>query len=222
VLAKDIISDLFPAVNVKDNGERALVRMDFFKVSHIPLIDDERNYLGLISENEIYDFDLLNKPFTTLKSVLARPFVYCDDHTYSVLGLINKLNISVVPVLNQKNKYKGALCLYDIIKYTETLTAAANPGTVFILEVNVRDYSVSQIAQIIESNNAQILSLHTSSPDDSTKLNITVKINTDDFSSVRQTLERYNYIIKAAYSGSDKYNELLEERFNEFMNYLNI
>jgi acetoin utilization protein AcuB len=222
MLAKDIISDLFPAVNINDNGEKALVRMDFFKVSHIPLIDDERNYLGLISENEIYDFDLLSKPFCTQKTVLARPFVYCEDHIYDVLGLINKLKISVVPVLTKKDKYKGALCLYDIIKFTGTLTAAGNPGVVFILEVSVRDYSVSQISQIVESNNAQILSLHTTSPEDSTKLNITLKVNTDDFSSIRQTLERYNYTIKAAFSGSDKYNELLEERYDEFMNYLNI
>jgi len=222
VQAKDIISDLFPAVNIKDKGEKALVRMDFFKVSHIPLIDDSRNYLGLISENEIYDFDLLNKSVLTHKSVLARPFVYCEDHIYDVIGLINKLKITVVPVLTQKDKYKGALCLYDIIKFTDSLTAAGNPGVVFILEVNIRDYSVSQISQIIESNNAQILSLHTSSPEDSTKLNITVKVNTDDFSSIRQTFERYNYIIKAAYTAGDKYNDLIEERFDEFMNYLNI
>ncbi len=220
--AKDLISDMFPAVNIKDKGEKALVRMDFFKVSHIPLIDDKNNYYGLISESEIYDFDLLNKSFSTYKSVLARPYVYCEDHIYEVIGLVTKLNISVVPVLNRKEKYKGSLCLYDIIKYIGTLITSDNPGTIFILELSIHDYSLSQIAQIIEGNNAKILSVYTSSPGDSTKLDVTVKINTDDFSAVRQTFERYDYKIKAAYSDSDKINVLLEERYEEFMNYLNI
>lgn len=220
--AKDLISDLFPAVNIKDKGEKALVRMDFFKVSHIPLIDEENNYYGLISESEIYDFDLLNKPFSTYKSVLARPYVYCEDHIYEVIGLVTKLNISVVPVLNRKEKYKGSLCLYDIIKYIGTLITSDNPGTIFILELSIHDYSLSQIAQIIEGNNAKILSVYTSSPGDSTKLDVTIKINTDDFSAVRQTFERYDYKIKAAYTDSEKMNVLLEERYEEFMNYLNI
>lgn len=220
--AKEIISDLFPAVNIKDKGEKALVRMDFFKVSHIPLIDGKNNYYGLISESEIYDFDLLNKPFSSYKSVLARPYVYCEDHIYEVIGLVTKLNISVVPVLNRKEKYTGSICLYDIIKYMGTIIASENLGTVFILELNIHNYSLSQIAQIIEGNNAKILSLYTSSHKDSTKLDVTVKINTSDFSAIRQTFERYDYTIKAAYTDSDKINDLLEERYDEFMNYLNI
>lgn len=220
--AKDIISDIFPAVNIKDKGEKALVRMDFFKVSHIPLIDDENNYYGLISEIEIYDFDLLNKPFSSHKSVLARPYVYCEDHIFEVIGLVTKLNISVVPVLNQKEKYQGSLSLYDIIKYMGTIVSSDNPGTVFILELSIHDYSLSQIAQIVEGNNAKILSLYTSSPGDSTKLDVTVKVNTDEISAIKQTFERYDYSIKATYTDSDKISDLLEERYEEFMNYLNI
>ncbi len=74
--AKELISDIFPSISINEIGERALVRMDFFKISHIPLTDAEGNYHGLISENEIYDFDLLQKSFATYKKVLARPFFY--------------------------------------------------------------------------------------------------------------------------------------------------
>ena len=68
--AKDLISDIFPAVNINDNGEKALVRMEFFKISHIPLVNSDADYLGLISENEIYDFDLINKIFHRIKMFL--------------------------------------------------------------------------------------------------------------------------------------------------------
>lgn len=220
--AKELISDIFPAVNINDKGEKALVRMDFFKISHIPLTDVNGNYFGLISENEIYDFDLVEKPFSTYKNVLIRPFVFCNQHIYSVINLFTKLNISVVPVLNAQEKYIGAICFHDLVRYTGKLTASENPGTIFILELDYNNYSLSQIAQIIESNGAKVLSLYASSIEDSTKLEITIKLNITDFTAVKQTLERYDYKIKAAYNENDKINELLEERYDEFMNYLNI
>ena len=220
--AKELISDIFPAVNINDKGEKALVRMDSFKISHIPLTDSDGNYFGLISENEIYDFDLIEKPFSTYKNVLARPFVLCKEHIYSVINLFTKLNISVVPVLNDREKYIGAICFHDLVKYFGRLTASENPGTIFILELDSHNYSLSQIAQIIESNGAKVLSLYANSVKDSTQLEITVKLNVTDFTAVKKTFERYDYKIKAAYNEDDKINELLEERYNEFMNYLNI
>jgi len=220
--AKDLISDIFPAVNINDKGKKALVRMDFFKISHIPLTDTEGNYFGLISENEIYDFDLVEKPFSSYKNVLASPYVMCNQHIYEVISLFTKLNISVVPVLNERKKYIGAVCFHDLVKYFGTLTASENPGAIFILEMDYHSYSLSQIAQIIESNGAKVLSLYVSSLEDSTKLEITVKINSTDFSGIKQTFERYDYKIKAAYNEDEKINELLEERYDEFMNYLNI
>jgi predicted transcriptional regulator len=220
--SKELISDIFPAININEIGERALVRMDFFKISHIPLTDDNENYLGLISENEIYDFDLLNKPIASYKNVIGRPFVFEDQHIYDTINIFSKLNISVVPVLSKKKKYIGAVCLNDIVKYLGKLTATENSGAVFIIEFNIHDYSMSQIAQIIESNDAKILSFYLYSDKNSTKLEATIKINTGDFSPIRQTFERYGYHIKAAYTEIDKINELLEERYDEFMNYLNI
>jgi len=220
--AKELISDIFPSINVNDNGEKALVRMDFFKISHIPLTDTEGNYYGLISENEIYDFNLLQNSINTYKKVLVRPFVFENQHIYDIIGLFSSLKISVVPVLNKKEKYIGAICLPELIKYLSKFFAAENMGTVFILELSIHDYSLTQISQIIEENNAKILSLYTSTKKDSTKLEVTIKINTTEFSSIRQTFERYNYFIKSAYSKDEKNNDLIDERFEEFMNYLNI
>lgn len=220
--AKNLISEIYPAVNINDKGEKGLVRMDFFKISHIPLVDADGEYYGIISESEIYDFDLLNKPFSSHKSVLARPYVYEDDHIYEVIHLFSKLNISVIPVLNKKDIYIGSLCLSDLVKYLGSLTSSENSGTLFVLELSSNDYSLSQIAQIIEGNDAKVLSLHVNSPENSTKLEVTIKVNTNDFSAIRQTFERYDYVIKEAFVEGDQVNELLEERYEEFMNYLNI
>jgi len=218
----DIISDLFPAVRMKDIGEKALERMDFFKVSHIPLIDDQDYYCGLISENEIYDFDLMKKSFLTHKNVLIRPFVRHDSHIYDAVNLFAEFNISLVPVIDKSDKYTGVILISDIVKYISTFSSMNIPGTIFVLEMSISDYSASQIAQIIEGNNAKILSLHVRFFDYSTRMEVIIKVNTNDFSAIRQTFERYNYTIKESYSEQDKVNDLIEERYLEFMNYLNI
>jgi len=220
--AKELISDIFSAVNLSDFGEKALGRMDFFKTSHIPLIDIEGNYYGLISENEIYDFNLLQKQFSKFKKVLIRPYVYENQHIYDAVNLFSSLKISVLPVLNSKKKYIGSICISELIKHLKKFFGEENLGVIFTIELSVRDYSLIQISQIIEENNAKIISLFTSTKKDSSKLELTIKINTFDFSSIRQSLERYGYFVKSSYSKNDKVNDLLNERYDEFMNYLNI
>ena len=90
-----------------------------------------------------------------------------------------------------------------------------------MLELNQSDYSVTQIGNIIEGNDAKILSLHVSSQPDSTKLEVTIKINREDLSRVLQTFNRYNYSVKATFQHGD-FDKGMNDRMNEFLHYLNI
>jgi len=87
--------------------------------------------------------------------------------------------------------------------------------------LNLHDYSLSEISRIVESNDAKILSLYISSHTDSTKLEVTIKINRTDLSAIIQTFNRYNYTIKASFHQSE-YVDDLKDRFDSFMSFLNI
>ena len=165
---------------------------------------------------------MADKNIGSHKLSLFRPFVMWDQHIYEIIGLVSRHKLSIVPVLDKKMRYIGVITLHDLVHRFAELDAVENPGAIFILEVSQNDYSLSQIAQIIESNDAKVLSLYVSSSPNTSKLEITIKINTVDFSAVRQTFERYDYHIKTSYSDDDKMNKLLEDRYEEFMNYLNI
>jgi hypothetical protein len=80
---------------------------------------------------------------------------------------------------------------------------------------------LSEIARIVESNDAKILSSYISSHIDSTKLEVTIKINRTDLSAIIQTFNRYNYTIKASFHQSE-YVDDLKDRFDSFMSFLNI
>jgi Mg/Co/Ni transporter MgtE len=153
---------------------------------------------------------------------LFSPFVYEDQHIYEVIEMVARMDLSAVPVLDHNNNFLGLITTNELIQKFASLTALNHPGGILVLEMNVNDYSLSQIAQIVESNDAKILSVYLSSNEDSTKMEVILKINISDLTSVIQTFERYNYNIKASYLKDNDEDSLIKNRYELFMRYLNV
>ena len=96
------------------------------------------------------------------------------------------------------------------------------PGGIIVLEITERDYSLAHIAQIIESNNIKVLSMYITSPADSTRLEVTLKVNSTYLASVLITFERYNYDLKTWITTDDSLDRFYSERFDLLMKYLNM
>jgi acetoin utilization protein AcuB len=221
MLAKDLISDIVPSLRTSDSGQKALYWMDIFRISHLPIVNNE-DFLGLISDKDIYDSNMAEEPIGNHNLSLFSPFVTEDQHIYEVIELASRLNLSVVPVLDHHNHYKGAITRSDLLSYFADLTAVKEPGAIIVLDMNSQDYSLSQIAQIVEGNDAKILSMYISSHQASTRMEITLKINRNDLTSIIQTFTRYNYTIHNTYMDHDDMDSLYENRFEMFMKYLSI
>jgi acetoin utilization protein AcuB len=221
MLAKDLISDVVPALHTSDTGLKALSYMDIFRISHLPIVNNTE-FLGLISDRDIYDLNMADEPIGNHSLSLNRPFVLFNQHVYEVIDVTAKLELTVIPVLDEKNNYLGVINQHDLLKYFSDLVAVRQPGAIIVLELNINDYSLSQIAQIIEGNDVKILSVYVSSASDSTKIEVTIKINKNDMSSVIQTFNRYNYNIKASYMDTDKFSSMLDDRYELFMRYLSV
>ncbi len=221
MLAIELISDVVPSIKTSDTGVKALNWMEIFRVSHLPIVNN-KEFLGLISDTDIYDLNLADEPIGNHSLSLFSPYVVADQHIYEVIELIHRLNLTVVPVLDEHKNYLGLITSNDIIKYFAELAAVNNPGGIIVLELHQNDYSLTQIAQIVESNDAKILSLYIHSPKESVKLEVIIKVNRTDLSSVIQTFERFNYEIKASYMEDEELDSLYNNRYEEFMKYLSI
>lgn len=219
--AKDLISDIVPALRTSDTGLKALSYMDIFRISHLPIVNNTE-FLGLISDKDIYDLNMAEEPIGNHTLSLSRPFVFFNQHIYEIIEVASRLELSVTPVLDDKNNYLGVITQHDLLRYTSELLAIKQPGAIIVLEMNTNDYSLSQIAQIVEGNNAKILSAYISTSSDTTKMDVTLKINKNDISSIMQTFNRYNYTIKASYMENDNLTELLDDRYEMFMRFLNV
>lgn len=220
MIASELILDDIPTLNHTDSGEKALRLMDEVKVTHLPVLKNN-NYVGVVSDSDIYDKKDANLSLDKLFDVLPRPYVFEYNHIYEVMKLISEVGLTVVPILDVKEKYVGATSLLHVMRFITGIGSIKETGSVLILEMNQADYSLAHIAQCVETNNAKVLSSYITSAPNSTKIEITLKINLLDLSHIIRTFERFDYTIKAAYQKADYPNDL-QDRYDELMKYLNI
>jgi len=220
MLAGDLITDEIPPLKVTDTVEVALDWMEQFKVSHLAVVNN-RELVGVVSETDLLDYEYPDEQINISKLNMMRPAIHHYQHAYDVVRLMSSLNLTLIPVIDEKELYKGCITLKGMVQNLSTMMSVQNPGGVIILELNETDYSVTQIGSIIESNDTKILSLHVSSVPESTKMEVTIKVNREDLSGILQTFTRYNYSIKASFQNGD-FNKGMDDRLNEFLHFLNI
>lgn len=220
MLAIDLITDEIPPLKTSDTGAKALDWMEEFKVNELPIVN-HNVFLGLVSENDILDANSPNEALGNHELSLEKPFIFSNEHIYSVIEKISTLKLTILPVLDAQNNYLGSISLSTLIHKISNIAAIAEPGGIIELEVNSADYSLIEIANIIEGNGVRILSTYIRSNPDSTKLEITIKTNREDLSGVLQTFMRYQYHVVASFHKSDADDDL-KNRYDAFMHYLNI
>ncbi|MDO8929756.1 MAG: CBS domain-containing protein, partial [Bacteroidota bacterium] len=198
MIAQNLLSEVVPSLRLTDSGQKALNWMEIFRISHLPVVDGKK-LIGLISDKIIYDLNITDKPVGDFVEHLLTPHIHTNQHIYEVFSAISVLKISAVPVLDLHHEYCGVITVFELAQKFADLVAVREPGGVIVLELNSIDYSLSQIAQIVEGNDAKILSFYVSQEEDSKMMDVTLKINIVDLSSIIQTFVRYNYNIKAVY-----------------------
>ena len=97
-----------------------------------------------------------------------------------------------------------------------------NENSLIILEVAVKDYTLSEIARLVEDNNARIVRLETLPLEDGMSLLVSLKIDVVDISPVLRSFERYSYDIVYYFMREGDMNEVYKDRLNELMHYLDI
>ena len=219
MLVKDFITKEPPVLKSFDTGEYALGLMDDFKLKHLPLLS-EGVYRCLVSEK-----DLLTMPDPTVtigEPVLFAPSVLENTHIHEALALITRYQLSMLPVVNAEGEYKGAITRERLIDILSELCSAEAFGSVFVLEVMPQDYSLTDIARIIESNNAHVLNVLSYTDKDTGRLHLIIKIDLEDVSPVIRSFERFNYTVLYYFMEKGIVDDLLQQRMEELVRYMNI
>lgn len=193
--------------------------MDENNLEQLPVVADEK-YMGLVQENDLLD---MADPDTKLDAaeLSYRPAVLASGHPYDALRLAHQQNLSIVPVVDNENTYVGAITRNDLLKYITEKSGLDNPGGIIVLEIDPRNYSLTEIARICESEEVLLISTQIFSNRATGKLEITLKTNRTNLGGIVAALERYNYKVLEVFGDSSQ-DEGMIDRYNLLMNYLNM
>ena len=217
--AFELISSTIQPIPPDGDGERAVELMNIFRVNHLAIVKNNF-YLGVVSDKEIMNWNSKTEFIEEHLPNLASPHVLYNQHLFDIIEILEKNNLSVVPVLDKDKQFQGVITGRKLLYTIANSAAIQSVGGVIVLQMNNNDYSMTEIANIIENNNTKILSSYVISKKDSTEMELTIKLNKSDINDVIRDLQRYDYNVKASFKENDPNTDFLE-RYEQLMRYLN-
>ena len=218
--AKELISPLIPPLKLTDTGDKALIWMHEFSVGYLPVVHKGK-FIGLLSEEDVMDLDDPSEAIRNYDLKLPKPYVNESVHIYEVVKLAAEMKLVLIPVVDKEENFLGVITQESIISCFAKMNSITENGSVIVLELSKKDYSLAEIARIVEESNALVLSTYVATQKDSTKLEVTLKINTSEIKQIISSFERYQYTVLGSYQETEYYQDL-KDRFNSLMSYLNI
>ena len=217
MIARELISQLIHPLRTSDTGEQALTYMQVYHLKHLPIVNNEQ-LLGTISEEDITTIPL-DEPIGSFSLGLNKAFVRDKDHMFEAMSVMADHKLTVIPVVDGQDNYLGMITLEDLIQYYARSYSFSEPGGIIVIELQKSDYSLAEIARIIESESASVLSSFLTHDEETKQMYVTIKINQKDTQHIQATLERFGYSIKATFS-EEGYFESLQDHYDAFLHYL--
>ncbi|WP_432222348.1 CBS domain-containing protein [Flavobacterium sp. TMP13] len=214
----DYITNDFRAINSQETIASVQDFLAELHFSHFPVLE-EGIYIGSISADDIETFDS-DKKVIDYKYTLDHFFARKNMIWLDVLEVFARNHTNLIPILDEKNDYVGYYEIEDIMKFFHETPFLKEQGGIITVQKPILDYSMSEVVQIVESNNAKILGVFISNAD-SSSIEITIKISMGAINEIIQTFRRYNYEIISEHQ-EDAYIENLKERSDYLDKYLNI
>ena len=214
---KEYISKDYPAFNSSDSIEEACEMAKEFGYSHV-FIKKKGILQGAVSQAFLEE-----SPEGNLQSLELHyeKFAILDDgNLLDSIKLFHIFNANVVPVINKEEKYLGYLSCDDIFNEFSKYPLFSENGAMMVVQTSNRHYSFTEIAKIVDGNNAKIYGCFLSSVEDD-YIQITLKISNENLSSIDETFERFGYSVVHKYYNDEK-EDLMKDRFGFFQKYLEI
>ncbi|MCO5230722.1 MAG: hypothetical protein M9958_06165 [Chitinophagales bacterium] len=219
MIAYSLIDDTIKSVHIQDTVADVLSVMADCMMESLPVIDNEKKYIGNIQEGDLLDIADTDKSIE--QYVIEETGVSRDEHFLNILKKPSLLNYQFIAIVDREGLFLGSISIKTIINFLAQTRSIEEQGGVIVLELKSINYSLAEISKIVESNNASIIhSFITNSPQ-SENIYVTIKINKTDLKEIVLSFERFNYQVHDVFHSSE-YEKDLQERYDSLMVYLNV
>ena len=217
MLIENYISKDFPTFDIKDLAEEAFEVANDFDFSHI-FVEKNGVFLGAIGK--VFLAENSSEKLEKLM-VYAEKFSIIDQSTIlDGIKLFHTFNTNVIPILNKNEEYQGYISWDDISAELSKYPFFSENGALLTVEIPRKNYSLVEIAQIVESNNCKFYGAIVSEMNEAF-VRITMRISHENLSSVDETFERYGYVIIQKFYTDEK-EELLKSRYQFMQKFLEL
>jgi predicted transcriptional regulator len=220
MLAIELNNNIIPRLQLEDSVGKALQLINDFKVSHLPVVSEEK-YLGLISEDDLLDADNKLMHIQLLQDDFIDISIKENEHFLQAVNFSNQYQTSVVPVVNEEKEFLGTISGPHLLRTLGNFSGATEIGGIIVFEMERSQFIISEISRIVESNEATILHLNTTIQPETGLLTVTIHINKKELSMIVAAFERFDYDV-TYYFGEEKFENEIHSNYRHLMNYLDI
>lgn len=216
-VAELISTDIFP-LKKTDTCEMAQVFMQDWRTFNLPVVDSGKvmGYVNFEKMAEAKPKDKVEKYIEPLTQL----FTLKSNHFFEVIRQFAETRYTCLAVCDAEHNYEGSISLNEIATVYKN-SSLVQPGAIITLVMSPQDYSLAELARIIEYNDCKIL--HVFIYPDSTNLGritVSLKLNKQSIGAVVHTLERYQYSIQSIHE-INELNADLNSRYDWLIKYLN-
>ncbi len=213
----DYIRNDFQPLTLQSTVKEALQLFKTYPITHIP-ITKNNNYIGCISQSDILTIDNENDSLKEQQDFLEHFLVNSEESIIELLKVFANNDTNILPAI-VKHQYVGYFELNDLLDVFSQSPFLNADGFILIVQKNSKEYSMSEIAQIVESNNGILLGSYISNYLGD-KTEVTLKISSQEINEIIQSFRRYNYTIITEHQ-DDFYLEELKNRSDYLQKFLN-
>jgi acetoin utilization protein AcuB len=208
-----------PILKPEDTGDTALRIMEEYHLTELPLVAED-NYLGLIQESDLMELENHNEMLGAGHFRNFKPAIIGSAHPFEAIRLANEMNISVLPVVDNDQKYVGSVTKDSFLKYVSENSGISEPGGIIVLEILPRNYTLPEIARICENEDITIMNLQVHA-NERGMLEVTLKVNRSSLDALVSSFERHKYHVTEVF-GEKKHDDDMTEKYHLLMNYINM
>ncbi len=215
-----VITDRNYAVTPTDSKRAILDKMADLRLAQLPVVKDD-DFLGLVSYESLSEWKHMDEGIEQSGVPYQQVHLFDTQHIYDAVLFFQIHPIDLLPVLDEEHQFVGALTPLDVVEALGQTMSVNHPGGIIVLEMGNRDNALSHIAHIVEAENTQILSSYVRMFTDSSRLEVTIKVNTADVSSIVAAFLRHDYTVKSTYNDENS-RDNSRDRYEQLMNYINM
>ncbi|MDR1877477.1 MAG: CBS domain-containing protein [Flavobacteriaceae bacterium] len=212
------ISKNIPPLSENDRVKKALQIMSDLNLTHLPVVArgkligniNLKIVKNLDEEDMIKDHLIELEPFYLFEKAII----------FDSLPIFSENETNIIPIINTKEKLLGVVLEETIIDELASIPFVTEFGVFMTLVTPIQKYSISEISNIVESNNGKILGLVVINAEEETT-QITLKISAENINSIGDTFERFGYQISNKYFEDSK-RVLLKDRFDQLQKFMEV